>query len=51
MPFVIPPDVEELVAHHLASGRYHSGDEVLRSAVRALAAVDGSAGVSPLGCA
>ena len=40
MPFVGPKDVEELVATHLASGRYCSGDEVLRSAMQALAAVD-----------
>ena len=41
MPFVVPQDVEELVANHMASGRYRSGDEVLRSAMRALAEVDG----------
>ena len=37
MPFVVPSDVEELVENHLASGRYQTGDEVLRSAMQALA--------------
>ena len=40
MPFVVPRDVEELVADHLASGRYCSCDEVLRSAMQALATID-----------
>ncbi len=40
MPFVVPQDVAELVANQMATGRYHSGDEVLRSAMQALAEVD-----------
>lgn len=40
MPFVVPHDVAELVAKHIASGRYDSGDDVLRSAMQALAEID-----------
>ena len=40
MPFIVPQDVEELVVNQVASGRYRSGDEVLRSALQALAQVD-----------
>jgi putative addiction module CopG family antidote len=40
MPFVVPEDVEELVANQMASGRYRTCDEVLRSAMKALAEVD-----------
>ncbi|MEI8021694.1 MAG: type II toxin-antitoxin system ParD family antitoxin [Schlesneria sp.] len=40
MPFIVPQDVEELVVNQVASGRYRSGDEVLRSAMQALAQVD-----------
>lgn len=40
MPFIVPLDVEELVVNQVASGRYRSGDEVLRSAMQALAQAD-----------
>ncbi len=40
MPFVVPADVEILVANRLASGAYNSSDEVLRSAMNALTEVD-----------
>ena len=40
MPFIVPQDVEDLVVNQVASGRYRSGDEVLRSAMQALAQVD-----------
>ena len=40
MPFIVPLDVEELVVNQVASGRYRTGDEVLRSAMQALAHAD-----------
>ena len=40
MPFVVPKDVELLVSNHLARGGYSSRDDVLRSAMEALAEVD-----------
>ncbi len=40
MSMVVPGDVGESVARHLATGRYQSADEVLRSAMLALAEFD-----------
>lgn len=40
MPLIVPPDVEALVARHVASGRYRSKDDVLRFAMEALTEVD-----------
>lgn len=40
MSIVVPRDVEEMVARQIASGRYRSDDEVLRSALQALEEVD-----------
>ena len=40
MTLVVPLDVEELVVNQVASGRYRSGDEVLRSAMHALTQAD-----------
>lgn len=40
MPLIVPPDVEALVARQLASGRYRSEEDVLRSAMEALTEVD-----------
>lgn len=40
MPLIVPPDVEALVAQQLASGRFRSEDDVLRSAMHALTEVD-----------
>ncbi len=40
MSIVVPRDVEEMVARQIASGRYRSDDEVLRSALQALEDVD-----------
>lgn len=40
MPIVVPHDVEEMVARQIASGRYQSDEEVLRSAMNALAEID-----------
>ena len=37
MQFFVPRGVEKLVASRLASGRHPSGDQVLRSPMRALA--------------
>lgn len=36
MPSRFPPDVDEQVKCHLATGQYSSEDDVLRSALRAL---------------
>jgi Arc/MetJ-type ribon-helix-helix transcriptional regulator len=36
MSYQFPPDVEELIKQHLASGAYASEDELLRDAIRAL---------------
>ena len=36
MPYPFPPDLQELVLKQMASGRYASEDELLRSALRAL---------------
>ncbi len=36
MPYPFPPDLQELVLKQMASGRYTSEDELLRSALRAL---------------
>ncbi len=36
MMYPFPPDLQQLVADHLASGRYPSEDEVLREAMHAL---------------
>ena len=33
----LPPDLDQQVKHHLASGRYQTEDDVLRDALRALA--------------
>ncbi len=40
MSIVVPHDVEEMVARQVASGRYRSDEEVLRSAMLALEEVD-----------
>lgn len=40
MPYPFPPDLQELVGEQMASGKYASEDELLRSALRALAADD-----------
>lgn len=36
MPYPIPPDVQDLIAAQLATGRYQNEGEVLREALRAL---------------
>ena len=36
MPYPFPPDLQELVLKQMASGRYASEDELLRSALLAL---------------
>jgi putative addiction module CopG family antidote len=36
MQYPIPPDVQDLIAAQLATGRYQNEDEVLREALRAL---------------
>lgn len=38
MSYLFPPDVEELVKEQMAAGEYASEDDVLRDALRALAA-------------
>lgn len=40
MSIIVPQDVEVMVARQLASGRYHSDQEVLRSAMLALEELD-----------
>ena len=40
MSIVVPHDVEEMVARQIASGRYRSDEEVLRSALQALEEID-----------
>ena len=40
MPIIVPHDVEAMVADQIASGRYQSGEDVLRSAMIALAEID-----------
>ena len=40
MAITLPPDVQQMVAAMLASGRYQSEEEVLRDALRALAEQD-----------
>jgi putative addiction module CopG family antidote len=40
MSLVVPPDVEALVAQQVASGRYPSEGDVLRSAMHALTEID-----------
>ena len=40
MSIVVPRDVSQLVENQLASGRYQSADEVLRSAMAALTEFD-----------
>jgi len=46
MQYPIPPDVQDLIAAQLATGRYQNEDEVLREALRALqAASDDTAAV------
>jgi putative addiction module CopG family antidote len=40
MPIVVPPDVEQSVASQLATGRYSSEEDVLRSAMQALVEFD-----------
>ncbi len=40
MPIVVPQDVQEMVARQMASGRYRSDEEVLRSALQALEEID-----------
>jgi putative addiction module CopG family antidote len=37
MPYPFPPDLQTLVGEQMASGKYASEDELLRSALRALA--------------
>ena len=37
MPFSFPPDLNALVEEHMASGKYVSEEDLLRSALRALA--------------
>ncbi len=37
MPYSFPPDLQALVGEQIASGKYASEDELLRSAFRALA--------------
>jgi putative addiction module CopG family antidote len=36
MPYSFPPDLQALVGEQMASGKYASEDELLRSALRAL---------------
>ena len=40
MSIVVPHDVEEMVARQIASGRYRTDEEVLRSALQALEEID-----------
>ena len=40
MSIVVPQDVEEMVARQMASGRYRTDEEVLRSALQALEEID-----------
>lgn len=40
MPLIVPPDVEALVAKQVASGRYRTEEDVLRSALEALTEAD-----------
>lgn len=40
MPFIVPQDVQEQLVNPMATGRYRSSDEVLRSAMQALAHAD-----------
>ena len=40
MHYSFPPDVQQLVASQMASGRYIDEDEVLRDALRVLQQVD-----------
>ena len=40
MPHPFPPDLQALVGEQMASGKYASDDDLLRSAVRALADED-----------
>jgi putative addiction module CopG family antidote len=37
MPYNLPPDVQDQVSQHIATGHYTSEDDVLRAALRALA--------------
>ena len=37
MPYPFPPDLQTLVGEQMASGKYASEDELLRSALNALA--------------
>jgi putative addiction module CopG family antidote len=37
MPYPFPPDLQTLVGDQMASGKYASEDELLRTALRALA--------------
>jgi putative addiction module CopG family antidote len=37
MPYPFPPDLQTLLREQMASGKYASEDELLRSALRALA--------------
>jgi Arc/MetJ-type ribon-helix-helix transcriptional regulator len=37
MPYAFPPDLSALVEEHMASGKYVSEDDLLRSALLALA--------------
>lgn len=37
MPYNLPPDVQEQISQHIATGHYSSEDDVLRAALRALA--------------
>jgi putative addiction module CopG family antidote len=36
MPYAFPPDLQALVGEQMASGKYASEDELLRTALRAL---------------
>jgi len=37
MPYNLPPDVQDQIRQHIATGQYSSEDDVLRAALRALA--------------
>jgi len=37
MPYDLPPDVQDQIREHIATGLYSSEDDVLRAALRALA--------------
>ena len=43
MHYAFPPDVQQLIAGRLASGRYANEDDVLRDALQALEEIDDDA--------